>query len=291
MPVKTSKSNKAKPKTATKKVSAKKKGKKTAKATSPFAHVRSWLFLTLIIFVAAILLYFAASTVINKYSFQIRARFGDIVYPSGDVRGIDISHHQGEIDWSKLRNSTLNNSPIRFIFIKATEGTNLLDENFNQNFFYCRKNGIVRGAYHFFTTTSDAIRQAKYYCKMVQLEDDDMAPILDVEQKGNLSKQQLQQAVLKWLQYVEKHYGVKPILYTSVSFKKSYLDSPEFDQYPLWLAHYYVPELKYKGKWCFWQHSDRGKVDGIDEKVDVDVFNGKYEDMMRLTVGEGEGNS
>ena len=198
-----------KPKTTTRR-----KGKK--KGSSPLRHVTSTaLWITLAV-VGAILLFFVGKLVVDN-AFVIRAKFGDIVYPEGDVRGIDISHYQEDIDWDRLRNAELNGVPIRFIFIKATEGTNIIDENFNHNFYHARGNGFVRGAYHFFSTSTDPIQQAKHYCKIVQLDPEDIAPILDVEKRDGLSVEQLRTNVIKWMDYVEKHYGATPILYTSYS--------------------------------------------------------------------------
>jgi len=94
--------------------------------------------------------------------------------------------------------------------------------------------------------------------------------------------------VIRWMDYVEQHYGATPILYTSYTFRRDYLNTPEFDRYPFWIAHYYVDHLQYKGPWTFWQHSDRGHVDGINGEVDVNVFNGSYEDLLELRVGEKE---
>ena len=166
-----------KPKTTTRR-----KGKK--KGSSPLRHVTSTaLWITLAV-VGAILLFFVGKLVVDN-AFVIRAKFGDIVYPEGDVRGIDISHYQEDIDWDRLRNAELNGVPIRFIFIKATEGTNIIDENFNHNFYHARGNGFVRGAYHFFSTSTDPIQQAKHYCKIVQLDPEDIAPILERVMSNN----------------------------------------------------------------------------------------------------------
>ena len=89
---------------------------------------------------------------------------------------------------------------------------------------------------------------------------------------------------------VEKEYGVKPIIYTGYKFKLHYLNTPAFDEYPYWIAHYYVENLEYKGKWNFWQHTDCGKVTGIKGNVDCNIFNGSFEDLMKLTIPEQEDN-
>ena len=86
------------------------------------------------------------------------------------------------------------------------------------------------------------------------------------------------------LDRVEAHYGVKPILYTSYKFKKRYLNDSIFDSYPYWIAHYYVDSVKYEGKWHFWQHTDVGNVPGIEEEVDLNVFNGTLEELLGMTL-------
>ena len=99
---------------------------------------------------------------------------------------------------------------------------------------------MVRGAYHYYSPLTSAKLQAKHFCKVVQLDEKDLPPVLDVEETGALSKRELQKEVKIWLNYVEKHYGATPIIYASYSFKMQYLNSPDFDKYPFWIAHYYV---------------------------------------------------
>lgn len=97
-------------------------------------------------------------------------------------------------------------------------------------------------------------------------------------------RRKLKTAVKTWLDRVEAHYGVKPILYTSYKFKKRYLSDSIFNAYPYWIAHYYVDSVRYEGKWHFWQHTDVGTVPGIEEEVDLNVFNGTMEELLELTL-------
>lgn len=271
----------------TKKKAKHKKGKQ-GKKSSPLVRILYYLLFCFIGLAAVGLIYCTYRLVVDN-AFYIKAKFGQIIYPDGQVRGIDISHYQSEIDWDKLRNAEIHGVPIRFILIKATEGSNIIDENFNENFVRAHKNGFIRGAYHFFTTTSDPTLQAQHFCKIAQLEDYDIVPILDVEKKSYLSPAQLRANVIAWMNYVEKHYGVTPILYTSYSFRIEYLNTPEFDRYPFWIAHYYVEELSYKGEWKIWQHTDLGHIDGIKGHVDINVFNGRYDELLDLTIAEKRG--
>lgn len=192
-----------------------------------------------------------------------------------DVHGIDISHHQGIIDWRQLsasRDSEL--FPLRFIFLKATEGGDYADKRFIQHFDSARQYGFVRGAYHYFQPKTDPVKQADFFIRTVHLEAGDLPPVLDVEITGKKSNSELQDAVKVWLNRIEAHYGVKPIIYTSYKFKKRHLNTPYFDTYPYWIAHYYVDSVRYEGAWHFWQHTDVGNVPGIYKPVDLNVFNG-----------------
>lgn len=238
-----------------------------------------------IIFLVGIFCYFVYIYFVVPYSLKWQALNGNEVYPEGfSIHGIDISHHQGDIDWHKVKNATVNGETISFIFIKATEGENHLDKNFNDNFYQARDNGFLRGAYHYFKPNVSASAQAKYFLKQVHLEEGDLPPVLDIEEKGNLSVENLRTASLTWLREVEEKYGVPPIIYTNYKFKKDYLSTKEFNRYPYWIAHYYVHSLTYNGKWRFWQHTDRGHIDGIKEKVDLDIYNGSMYDLKRLCI-------
>ena len=224
---------------------------------------------------------------VSPTGFRWRALYGDAEYPEGyEIHGIDISHYQGDIDWSKLKTAKIKNSPVKFILIKSTEGSNKLDENFNDNFYQARENGFIRGAYHFWSNRTSPRQQAYYFLKQVHLEDGDLPPVLDVEHKPkNKSNEEFQRDILTWLHIVEDKYHVKPIIYTYYKFKEAYLNAPVFDDYPYWIAHYYVEKVAYKGSWKFWQHTDVGKLPGIKGYVDFNIYNGSYYDLRKMTIG------
>jgi lysozyme len=200
------------------------------------------------------------------------------------VHGIDVSHYQGRIDWQLLQQHQEAITPLQFVFMKATEGGDHGDTTFASHFANARAHGFIRGAYHFFIPGTDALRQAEFFIQTVKLDTGDLPPVLDVEVTGRKSKQELQQGIIRWLNRVEAHYGVKPILYTSYKFKKKYLNDSVFNAYPYWIAHYYVDSVRYEGRWDFWQHTDVGSVPGIEEEVDLNVFNGSLADLKALTI-------
>jgi len=208
-----------------------------------------------------------------------------VCIPDGyDIHGIDISHYQGKIDWKKLLQNKETATPLHFVFMKATEGGDHNDTTFEANFANARNHGFIRGAYHFYIPSTDALKQADFFIRTVKLVSGDLPPVLDVEVTGRKEKKELQQGIKRWLDRVESHYGVKPILYTSYKFKTRYLDDSIFNAYPYWIAHYYVDSVRYQGKWHFWQHTDVGSVPGIKEDVDLNVFNGSLEELKKLTI-------
>ena len=228
---------------------------------------------------------------VSPYGFRWRALYGDVSYPEGyEIHGIDVSHHQGVIDWAELKDrGMINKCPIRFVMIKATEGATRTDENFLDNFSQARENGFTRGAYHFYSVHTPADQQAAHFIRQVKLQNGDLPPVLDVEHKPKeQSDDEFRASVLQWLDIVEQHYRVKPIIYTYYKFKMRYLNDSAFDQYPYWIAHYYVDSLEYKGPWKFWQHTDAGRLPGIKGNVDFNIYNGSYYDLRQMTIGSVE---
>ena len=224
---------------------------------------------------------------VGPTGFRWRALYGDAEYPEGyEIHGIDISHYQGKIDWEQLKKAMIKGCPVRFVIIKSTEGSSRLDENFRENFNQARDFGFIRGVYHFWSNKSTAREQAYYFLDQVHLTDGDLPPVLDIEHKpADKSVEDFQRDVLTWLHIVEDKYHVKPIIYTYYKFKEQYLSAPVFEDYPYWIAHYYVDKVQYKGKWKFWQHTDVGKLPGIKGYVDFNIYNGSYYELKQLCIG------
>ena len=227
---------------------------------------------------------------VSPTGFRWRALYGDQAYPEGyEIHGIDISHYQGEIDWEQLKNAMIKGCPVRFVIIKSTEGSSRLDDNFRENFNQARDFGFIRGVYHFWSNKSSARDQAYFFLEQVHLTDGDLPPVLDIEHKpSDKSVEDFQRDVLTWLHIVEDRYHVKPIIYTYYKFKEQYLSAPVFDDYPYWIAHYYVDKVQYKGKWKFWQHTDAGTLPGIKGYVDFNIYNGSFYDLRQLCIGSNK---
>ena len=260
--------------------------RKTKKKKVKKWEMPEWLYYALmgvivVLFVAGFYWFF-----IRPYAYRWKPCYGlkgyGVCMPHGyKVHGIDISHYQGDIDWKMLKQTRQGQFPVQFIFMKATEGGDFADDKFVANFDSARAHGFIRGAYHFYNPKTDAHKQADFFINSVKLEPGDLPPVLDIEKKSRDIKK-LQNDLKIWLRKVESHYGVKPIIYASYKFKTKYLNDSVFDSYPYWIAHYYVDSVKYQGEWKFWQHTDVGTLPGIDEKVDLNIFNGSSTDLMGL---------
>jgi lysozyme len=206
--------------------------------------------------------------------------------PGGyEVHGIDVSRWQSRIDWKRVRNMKVGRVAIRFAFIKATEGTWMKDPEFERNWKGIREAGILRGAYHFFLPNVSVKDQALHFTRTVKLRSGDLPPVVDVEETRGMSKAQIQKFTKEFLELLEKNYKIRPILYTNRDFYKNYFAGNDaFKGYRFWIAHYHVADFDMPGEepWHFWQHSDRGNVNGINEPVDFNVFNGDSTALRKL---------
>ncbi len=199
------------------------------------------------------------------------------------VHGIDVSHHNGEINWKQVTKMRFADTyKIEFAFLKATEGITHADRQFDRNWEHAHKMGLKRGAYHFYIAWRDPVGQAQNFINSVKLEKGDLAPVLDVEQNALKPDDQIIEEIGVWLQLVEKHFGKKPIIYTNPNFYKKFIKG-HYDDYPLWIADYSNEELKkYNDNLLFWQHNKKGRVEGIESTVDFNVFLGTLAELQAL---------
>ena len=200
--------------------------------------------------------------------------------PAGALPGIDVSHHQGAIDWVQV-----GGAGVRFAFAKATEGRNYVDPQYATNKAGAALSGVVFGAYHFAQPdggANDAILEADHFVDTAQLEPGDLVPVLDIERTGGLSQGQVTQWILTWLNRVSERVGVRPMVYTSPhgwSTRTGDTTAVADAGYSLlWVAHWNVssptvPGANWSGNgWTFWQYGNCGTVPGIDGCVDVDWY-------------------
>ncbi len=203
------------------------------------------------------------------------------------IPGIDVSHWQGVIDWSKVKATG-----VKFAFLKASEFpdkkiTMYVDDKFEVNRKGAEENGIYWGAYHFFRTHVDPITQAEAFCKLVG-NVTSLPLVLDLEVAG-CKGSKLVRKVKSFVETVTSVSGRKPIIYTSGGFWRPYMTYEKLTdvdwavEYPLWMARYTSqwPGTIYPwGGWDFWQYSDKGRIPGIKASVDLNWFVGSLEDLQ-----------
>lgn len=205
--------------------------------------------------------------------------FGKVQPKHYEVHGVDVSRWQTNMDWEKVRSRGGN-----FAFIKATDGGDHLDPMFKTNWARTRAAGIPRGAYHFFYWCRNASSQADWFIRNVPKEPGALPPVIDVEYNGQssckmrLTTAQVREKMQVFMDRLERHYGQRPIIYTAPDFYKDHLQGA-FKDYPFWLrAVAQHPSRVYPNrKWTFWQYSGSGLSQGVNGKIDLNVFNGSEE--------------
>lgn len=222
------------------------------------------------------ILIYTTSIIVISY-FIIYLFYNGILWfnnPSKDeypIRGIDISHHQGDIDWIALRTEKFD-----FVFIKATEGGDFVDKKFHNNWKSAIEEGYVVGAYHFYRLCTSWRLQADNIIKTVPKEINRLPIVLDLEFVGNClthkSNEDIRIDIRALIDSLQKHYGRKPLLYVTEEFYERYMVG-YFDDMPLWYRNIFTkPSLGEDKSWLFWQYSNRGRLNGIDGFVDENVF-------------------
>ena len=189
--------------------------------------------------------------------------------PHYTVHGIDVSHHQGHIDWGKLPRQGVD-----FAYIKATEGADHADTRFSHNWRAADAAGVRRGAYHFFTLCRSGREQAAHFVRNVPYEAAALPPAVDLEFPGNCkgrpSRAKFHRELGDFLRIVEAHYGKHAVLYTTPHFDKRYRVSATFER-RLWLRSLGSEPGFGARRWTIWQSSSSRRLDGVRGRVDWNV--------------------
>jgi lysozyme len=197
------------------------------------------------------------------------------------VHGIDVSRFQGDIDWNAVASSG-----VKFAWIKATEGGDRADARFQANWSGAKSAGVAHGAYHFVYWCRSPMEEMAFFEQNAPVEDDALPPVLDVEATPTsptchrrLTRESAAADMKVMLDEMERHYGKRPIIYTTVDFYEAILSGGAFSDYPIWVrSTKYHPAVKYGSRaWAFWQYQSDGQTPGINGAVDRDVFYGTNE--------------
>lgn len=200
----------------------------------------------------------------------------EVKYP---VRGIDVSRHNGEINFKKVADSG-----IEFVFIKASEGVTHRDSLFVRNLRQAGAAGLKTGAYHFFRFDGDGVEQAVNFLGAVGSRHTDMGLVIDVEKNGNPSNvppEVVKERLSSMVEYMNL-LGFRVMIYTNIDGYYDYI-ADILPGYPLWICRF--KENPINAEWTFWQYDHHGKVDGVKGDVDLDAFCGTREEWERFLDG------
>ena len=228
---------------------------------------------------------------------------GDVAY------GIDVSWRQGNIHWEDLFLSANESGgvngildvnptyiqPVLFVIFKATEGSDITDKKFAENFSDAKRCGILRGAYHFLSLRSSGKSQARNFIEHTNLEAGDFPPVLDIEKyvsaQVNTTDNEFTSIIpiaKEWLAEIENYYGVKPLIYTNLNTYYKFLQSDDtFSKYYYWIAApgKTPPAID---NCIIWQFHHHGQVAGInDNYTDINKYLGSYSELKEFVKQEG----
>lgn len=196
-----------------------------------------------------------------------------------DVKGVDISYYQGDIDWQVLADG------LSFVYMKATEGSSHQDIRFEENLEGALETGLAVGAYHFFSFESSGKTQADHYIEVVGTWDGMLVPAVDVEYystyEGVVDAEAVRTELQLLLDELEAYYGCRPVIYTTMTAYRTLIQG-EFTQYPLWIRNVYYQPFLGGRNWVFWQYCDKGMLEGYSGEerfIDLNVFRGELQDL------------
>lgn len=195
------------------------------------------------------------------------------------VPGVDVSHHQGPIDWTALASDN-----VTFAYIKATEGATHVDPRFADNWRDAGAAGLYRGAYHFFTLCRSGQAQAANFIATVPVEAGSLPPAVDMEHLGPCRDGPTITDVIgemrAFMEAVGAHYGARPIIYTTREFHDLHLAEIRGERF--WLRSLFQRPDYRQTDWVIWQHHNRASKRGVSAPIDLNIFRGSTADLARF---------
>ncbi len=192
----------------------------------------------------------------------------------GQIKGIDVSKYQGTINWKKVAAT----KKVSYVYIKATEGTTIQDPFYKKNVKGARAAGLPIGSYHLYSSKTTAYQQFANFKSMVKKSEQDLIPVLDIEERHN--KNLNMERVDKLLELMEREYGVKPMIYTSERVYFDRFTGKKYKDYKFFIANY---RRRPNVSFTLWQYTQTGKINGISGYVDFGQFpKGKTVEDIKL---------
>ena len=222
------------------------------------------------------------TVLILNYPKEIKEPDGiDIDKTRFPITGIDVSKHTGKVDFQKIKEQFQDT--LDFVYIKATEGTDLVDKNLDVNFVNARQSSIPVGVYHFFKFNVGGLLQAQNFLQAIHDKSLDLPLVLDVEEWRNAYTSQPNIVISEirlFIEEVEKRKKNRVMIYTNESSYQRYIKG-NFDLNKIWICSFNEPP-KIESKWTLWQHSHKGRLKGAEGWIDINTFNGSREEWKRF---------
>ena len=189
------------------------------------------------------------------------------------VHGIDLSHYQGEVFWETVG----ENTKMAYVYLKATEGGDRIDEMYERNINLAHRYGLKVGSYHFYRPKTEQIKQLENFNTQGLPGEQDLIPMIDIETKQGLNTEEFCDSLMKFLTLVEEAYKQKPLLYTGTNFYNKYLQG-KVNDYQLMIAQYTErePVLADDRDFTLWQYTGKGRIVGVSGYIDKSRFMGKH---------------
>ena len=180
------------------------------------------------------------------------------------IHGIDISHYQGSVFWEAIG----NNSKMAYVYLKATEGGDRIDQMYEENIRLAHHYGLKVGSYHFFRPKTSLEVQLKNFMMQCRPGDQDLIPMIDVESTGKLPTEEFCDSLIRFLEMVTEAYHQKPLVYTGNNFYNKQLMIAKYADAE--------PELFDDRDYIIWQYTAKGRINGINGFVDKSRFMGRH---------------
>ena len=198
------------------------------------------------------------------------------------ITGIDLSEKNGEVEWNAF-----GFGDVQFVFIKATEAIDIIDRDFERNIQWAKELGIMVGAYHWLHPRLHVGQQAELFIHNVKNFKGLLPPVVCLENhRANIDE--TEKNVKTYLNIIEQSLGVKPIIYTSEKYWKTYLPNAEWGcDYQLWLDNpgtIWPQQLWPWAGWTFWQYSYQARLPGISTNLGLNYFNGSKTELQQIVI-------
>ncbi|MFA7104768.1 MAG: GH25 family lysozyme [Dysgonamonadaceae bacterium] len=199
------------------------------------------------------------------------------------VRGVDVSHHNGGINWDELRQEN-----VSFAYLKSTEGVSIKDKDYKENYKLAKEAGLSVGTYLFYTFKLDGGKQAKLFIRNSNVESQDLVPAIDVEHsrynrmyKNSKERDQIVQELKVLEKELFKHYKVRPVIYTNKDCYKLYIKD-HFPDNPLWICDLEEEPSDEINNWVIWQFSHSGDISGSFNDIDLNYYRYSFKGFSKL---------